>query len=214
MGNSAANNWLERADYLLSNPTPENWGKLTRIGTALLKKNDPAQTQVFFGMMKKRLEYWPQELSRRVPKEWPEIPGVEYIVNETSTYNKYILDICSSPRLLLRDKTQAVRLARRFTGVMQSIATGRTVSVGEVGAADLAGSLTIEVPPSYARVGVALEVEIKSTAGTQSEEQILRQRALQRRGEIYICTKLVSQAVDQIVQVRDNLVLALMRNSG
>lgn len=149
-------------------------------------------------------------------------------VREVDLYELYCQVARDSPLLRLHDGTPAVRLQRNFRGTLQG-AHGRTVSIGVDGQADLCGSLCVEwfdhADPDHAaaaleyskgrssdpgdppvrRLGVSLEVEVKRDCGTQSKDQVKREAALRRRGEVYICVKRTEEMVRLLITERARL---------
>lgn len=165
--------------------------------------------RVSFGRaLANQLPRWPKELSRNVPDGWPDAwrRVAEYKILEIDTYEMYAVGVCGDPRLRLRDGAQAVRLSRRFVGAARSIVSEQAMRIGKRGEADLSGGLTLELglAPGF-RLEVSLELEVKSADGKQSADQEQRERALKRRGAIYLVARTIEEAVVGIAASRDKI---------
>lgn len=194
--------------------------------------------------LRRELAAWPVEVSRPPPK--PELVGgtaawrasvgallrpLVRVVKEVDLYPLYIERICTSPRLMLDDGGQAVRLARAFTGKLDDR------RIGQVGQGDLIGDLVVEysrpIPlalgadtvahtftrDSFAawveerqrlrgrlrRLAVCLEIEVKTDTGRVEKEQAQRGAALRRRGALHLVVRRIDEAIDRLVEERDRI---------
>lgn len=202
---------------LLADPGPESWRKIC----AVLSNGSEAEIAADVAELKRELHAWPPEVERPAPKEWLREKNVDASHNqsenaihihrakislcrqirEVDLYKLYC-DAADDPRLRFGDGTPAVRLQRNFSGTLQG-AHGRHHTIGVRGQGDLIGSLCLESPAG--RIAIALEVEVKRHSGKQSPEQIQRQEALQRRGEIYLLVRRTEEMIQLLISHRDKL---------
>ena len=205
--------------------------------------------------IKRGLAAWPKELPRPAPKGLPRqlLPLCLDIAENEQLYHHYIGEICSSPRLRLRDGSSAVNLWRQPRGTVTLQGGGQvTLGAGQPGLADIGGTMTIEwgvsggcacgllvsvetetrcatchylAQPLY-RTNLYVEVEIKidgkipnlareykgssKRALTQTEQdQCQRQQAILRRGGCYIFAERTAEAIEALVQYRDDVLIKL-----
>lgn len=222
-GRSASLDWatLTRA---LAEPSPESWFLIVRAGSALLRQEEEdavsrSMRVSFRRAIENRLPHWPRELARHVPTAWPEEwrKIAEYKILEIDTYEMYKIGVCGDRRLRLSDGTQAVRLERRFVGAARSIVSEQAMRIGRRGEADLSGGLVLEIGPRADpddRLEVTLELEVKSASGDQSDDQEQRERALRRRGAVYLVAWTIEEAVTKIAAARDRLTHRILSAAG
>lgn len=85
---------------------------------------------------------------------------------------------------------------------------GRSVQFGVPGQADLTGILPVEVYcprciELIARLGVRLEIEVKSETGRQSEDQQNYQAIIERFGGLYVLARSVEDVNNAIEEYRN-----------
>lgn len=85
---------------------------------------------------------------------------------------------------------------------------GRSVQFGVPGQADLTGILPVEVTcprcmELVVRLGVRLEIEVKSPTGRQSEEQQNYQAIIERFGGLYVLARSVGDVKEAIDEYRN-----------
>lgn len=94
-----------------------------------------------------------------------------------------------------------MRIWRMNTGAAKF--SGRLVQFGVPGQADLTGILPVEVTcprcmELIARLGVRLEIEVKSETGRQEEEQRNYQAIIERFGGLYVLARSVEDVRNAI----------------
>lgn len=214
---------------LLADPGPESWAGICKLlAQAPPIGRDPSAFIAECAEVARELRAWPPEVDRPPPTEWLRTDGsagpqevraarlgLARTVREVDLYPHYIRAAAESPRLRLRDGTPAVRLQRSFTGSLQG-AHGRMHQIGVPGQGDLCGSLCIEIHRSDSTchpsktsgspcLAVALEVEVKRSAGKQSLVQRQREEALRRRGELYLCVCTTAEMLRILEAERDRI---------
>ena len=204
----------------LADPGPESWRAICRL---LSDKKVPASTLIAEAReLKRELAAWPPEVERPKPDRWPAVgatPGERELaearaalcraVREIDLYDHYIRAAREAPALRLRDGTPAVRLQRQFTGALQG-SHGKRLRIGKRGSGDLSGSICVEwavgggsrSESGWRRISVACEVEVKRAAEEQREEQVERESALRRRGEVYVLARRTDEMVRTLVAER------------
>ena len=207
----------------LADPGPDSWRAICRL---LSDKRVPAATLAAEARdLKRELTAWPPEVERPKPDRWPAVgatPGERELaearaalcraVREIDLYDHYIRAAREAPALRLRDGTPAVRLQRQFTGALQG-SHGKRVRIGKRGNGDLSGSICVEwavgggsrSESGWRRISVACEVEVKRAAEEQREEQVERESALRRRGEVYVLARRTDEMVRALVAERGRL---------
>lgn len=207
----------------LANPGPESWRAICRL---LSDKKVPAATLVAEARdLKRELAAWPPEVERPKPDRWPAVGATPdqrelaearaalcRVVREVDLYDHYIRAAREAPALRLRDGTPAVRLQRQFTGALQG-SHGKRVRIGKRGSGDLSGSICVEwavgggsrSESGWRRISIACEVEVKRAAEEQREEQVERENALRRRGEVYVLARRTDEMVRALVAERGRL---------
>lgn len=226
---------------LLASPSPESWRRITQIGSEAMRAahrpelgrmgtppSDYNWNRFTAIVTPAALKHWPPEMERLCPASWPKdyAKSVERRVLENDTYQHYIVSICSSPLLRLRNGGQAVWLERRFTGGIVEVSTVKAAlamlkngdtrsaqnvlangvrNVGKVGCADTTGYLTVERGTQGTPHAYVLEVEIKVGAQAQSDAQVVRMTNVRRRGGCYVLANTVESAIAQIVAFRDSV---------
>jgi hypothetical protein len=201
----------------LADPGPESWRAICRL---LSDKRIPASTLVAEAKeLKRELAAWPPEVERPKPDRWPTVGATPderelaearaalcRVVREVDLYDHYIRAAREAPALRLRDGTPAVRLQRQFTGALQGL-HGKRLRIGKRGSGDLSGSICVEwaVGGDWRRLSVACEVEVKRAAEEQREEQVERENALRRRGEVYVLARRTDEMVRALVAERGRL---------
>ena len=155
------------------------------------------------------------------------------VKEDEQLYHHYITEICGNPRLRLRDGSPAVNLWRQPRGVVTLQGGSQvTLGAGQPGLADVGGTMTVEWEHwdqgyvTHRRTNLYIEIEIKidqkipplareyrgtsKRVLTQTEQdQCQRQQAQLARGGCYIFAERVSEAIDELVRYRDE-VLARM----
>lgn len=206
---------------LLASPSPESWKRIVQIGKAALPHPFTDWPTFETIVTPAALKHWPPEMERLCPPSWPRgyVKTIERRVLETDTYQHYLVSICASPLLRLRNGGQAVWLERRFTGGIVEVSTVKTAlamlkngntrdaqhvlangvrNVGKVGCADLTGYITVERGTEGTPHAYPLEVEVKVGQQAQSPEQVARMANVRRRGGCYVLANTVDSAVSQI----------------
>jgi len=214
---------------LLASPSPESWKRIVQIGKAALPHPFTDWPTFETIVSPAALKHWPPEMERLCPPSWPRgyVKTIERRVLETDTYQHYLVSICASPLLRLRNGGQAVWLERRFTGGIVEVSTVKAAlamlkngdtrsaqnvlangvrNVGKVGCADTTGYLTVERGTQGTPHAYVLEVEIKVGAQAQSDAQVVRMTNVRRRGGCYVLANTVADAITQIVAFRDSVV--------
>lgn len=149
-----------QAAALASEASPKTWRRLLEL--LCDPTLDPAQLRAEVAWLRRELRAWPPEVSRPAPTArlverkfyggatlpqammprffatYDDLRPLCRVTREVDLYPLYVEKICTSPRLLLADGTQAVRLSRQFTG---KLADRR---IGQVGQGDLVGGLCVE----------------------------------------------------------------------
>lgn len=202
----------------------------------------PSQRRAEVAWLRRELRAWPEEVSRplptlkvverlhgklpadRMPAFFEAVDDVRgqlcRVVKEVDLYPLYVERVCTSPLLRLGDGTQAVHLARAFTG---QLAERR---IGQAGQGDLVGGLCIEwwcdkfnsrwaqernagAGAALHRLDVRLEVEVKMDDGEMEDSQLARQKFFARRGGVYVVPVRIAQCVEMIAAERDRIVAEL-----
>lgn len=226
---------------LPSTASPKTWRRLLEL--LCDPQLSPAQRRVEVAWLRRELRQWPAEVSRPAPTAkiverrycggrsataaqlaaffiaHDDVKPLCRIVHETDLYPLYIEKVCTSPLLRLHDGTQAVHLARAFTG---KLAERR---IGQAGQGDLAGGLCVEwwarprgcrwaggpgLPAADASHGdperhvldVRLEVEVKMDDGELEDSQVARQTFFARRGGVYVVPTRCAEAIELILLER------------
>jgi hypothetical protein len=207
----------------LADPGPDSWRAICRL---LSDKKVPAATLVAEARdLKRELAAWPPEVERPKPDRWPAVGATPVerelaearaalcrVVREVDLYDHYVRAAREAPALRLRDGTPAVRLQRQFTGALQG-SHGKRVRIGKRGSGDLSGSICVEwavgggsrSESGWRRISIACEVEVKRAAEEQREEQMERENALRRRGEVYVLARRTDEMVRALVAERGRL---------
>jgi hypothetical protein len=193
----------------LADPGPESWAQIVRL------LSDPRADPAEVAEVGRELRAWPPEVERPAPRTWAgkaALLKLTRALREVDLYPHYIRAAAESLRLRLRDGTPAVRLQRSFTGSLQG-AHGRIHQIGVPGQGDLCGSLCVEWRVYHSggcrRFAVALEIEVKRSAGKQSAAQHEREEALWRRGELYLCVRTTAEMLLRLEAERDRLLTEL-----
>lgn len=81
----------------------------------------------------------------------------------------------------------------------------RIIKIGTPGMADIIDVVPVVITPEMVgkTVGVAVAMEIKTLTGQQRENQQLWELALKKRGGIYLVTRSIEQALQQIASMPD-----------
>ena len=196
---------FEKLSELLRNPCGNSWRDVVRMGNVSLYGSSAAQ-EMFMHCLEQHLPSWPTELQRKCPDDWPDSWKnlARNDVREVDLYGTFASRISGDERLRLHDGMPGVRLTRRFVGDVRELHSDRRFKVGDKGAADLAGGMTLELRRTnvWHRLEVTLEVEVKRPDGKLRDEQSKRQRALELRGGVYIEARTVEEAVRDILEAR------------
>lgn len=78
----------------------------------------------------------------------------------------------------------------------------RVVRFSMKGQADLTGVLSVVSRGGHGKIGVRLEVELKSEKGRQSKEQRNFEAMMLSAGVVYVCARSASEAVDRVEQAK------------
>jgi len=194
----------------LADPSPQEWAEVAKY----LDHNPPSPE--LLQALQKALRKWPREIPRDPLKHWVEeqlTRGYGQLlrlclkVPEVTTYNYYLAQIHSAPKLQLSTGQPAVRLQRFFSGAAKVNDSDAWIKIGQAGQADLVGMTTLEM--GAIRLAVYTELEIKMPKGYQSDAQKVREEVVKGRGGIYLVAKSVKAAVAGLVEERERLLSQL-----
>lgn len=215
---------------LLATKRPDN-----RTWAELVGLLGDQTTAAEIAAIKRGLTAWPKELPRPAPKALPRqlLPLCLDVAENEQLYHHYITEICGSPRLRLRDGSPAVSLWRQPRGSVTLQSGGQvTLGAGQPGLADLGGFMTVEWEQwgtgyvTHCHTNLYVEIEVKidgkipnlareyrgssKRALTQTEQdQCQRQQAMLRRGGCYIFAERTAEAIEALVQYRDEVLARL-----